>query len=97
MGCNCKQVKKIGEKYGMIKTPNYNKGGFFKILGWLKKTLWNILGACLSLVFMIVIMPIIILILFFNTIFKGQQVIDLSFVGKLLRKNKDEVQEIGEN
>ena len=89
MGCSCKQVKKIGQKYNMFQTPNYEKKGFKKILGWIKKTLWNILGACLSLVLMVIMMPIIIIILFFNTIFKGNAVIDLSFLGKMLGKNKD--------
>lgn len=88
MGCNCKQVKKINDKYKFSKTSNYKQLGFIKIFKWFKQSLWNFLGACLSLIFMTVIMPIILIVLFYNTIFKGKNVIDLSFLKKWLKNKK---------
>lgn len=90
MGCNCKQVKKVGKKLNILDTPFYEKKGIKKILGWFKHTLWNILGALIGLISMIVVMPFIIVFVFFSILFNGKAVINLPFKGLLSKKNESE-------
>ena len=88
MGCNCKQVKKVGKKLNIMETPFYEKKGIKKILGWITQTLWQILGAIITLILMVIMMPFLILIIFFNMLCKGNTVISLPFKGLLSKKSE---------
>lgn len=86
MGCNCKQVKKVGKKLNILETPFYEKKGVQKIFGWFKQSLWQILGAIITLILMVFIMPFLILFIFFNILYKGNTIINLPLKGLLSKK-----------
>ena len=88
MGCNCKQIKKVGDKFNLFQTPTYERKGWKKIFGWFKSGIINAFNAILVSLFMLLLMPFIILIIFFNLLFNGKNVINLPF-GNFLKKNQE--------
>ena len=78
MGCKCKQGKKINNitKFNL---PKYEKKGVQKIMFYLNKQLWKIVGNVIVMLFMILSIPFVSIMVILNYFKKGEMFFSLPF------------------
>lgn len=88
MGCNCKTVKKINERIN-ANNKQYEKRGTLRILRNIWLNFIHVLNIFLTCIIIITLVPIIILILLYNFLFKQDAYVPLP--SKFIKNKNDEL------
>ena len=89
MGCNCKKAKRIEKKFPEFSKKVIDKKGIKRFFQIFKEFFNKLLGTCFIFIVSCILLPIIICLLIFSFLTKGQLTIPLPNIKKISQKIKN--------